>query len=109
MNINYIIALNILEDRITSIIEQLKNNPTTNLLIEKKSLDSAIKWLKKGEEFNIDPNKQIISLPQTQTKTPSSEFRIIEDNESDKIEHWEEVKINDKIIRPLPGSWIILN
>jgi len=76
---------------------------------EKKSLDSAIKWLKKGEEFNIDPNKQIISLPQTQTKTPSSEFRIIEDNESDKIEHWEEVKINDKIIRPLPGSWMILN
>ena len=109
MQIDYNIPINILKKRIAEIITELKIHKTPELLAEKKALDMAINWLKKGDLYNIDITKEIVQIPENKTNTPSSEFRIIEDHESDDKRYWEEIKIDGNIVRPLPGSWLILN
>jgi len=109
MKTNYQEPIEILKNRIQELIIKLKDNQNEILLSEKKNLDFAIKWLEKGEKYNINPNNKIIKLPDTETKTPSSEYRIIEDHESDNCENWNELKIDQNFIRPIPGSWLISN
>ncbi|WP_061250164.1 hypothetical protein [Leptospira alstonii] len=107
--INYQFAISILRLKIDEIVDELRNKQDQESLLLKKELDKAIIWLIKGEEHNIDPNKEILILPEVRTQTPSSEFRIIEDHESDKALNWTEIEIGNKKIRPSPGSWLILN
>ncbi|AXT54658.1 hypothetical protein D1815_02400 [Aquimarina sp. AD1] len=109
MESDYKIPISILKKRVAEIITELKIERTERLLSEKQILDNAIKWLGKVEKLNIDPNKQIVKLPETLTRTPSSEYRIVEDHESEEKQNWKEIKIDEKKIRPLPGSWLILN
>ncbi|MEM6802361.1 MAG: hypothetical protein AAF696_13210, partial [Bacteroidota bacterium] len=81
----------------------------TEVLIDKKTeFDRALLWLKKGEEFQINPNSSFFVLPDQRTTTPSSEFRIIEDHESDKQEYWTEIEYKGKNIRPSPADILIM-
>jgi hypothetical protein len=75
----------------------------------KSELDQAIAWLELCQEFGLCPSPKVIVIPQPGTTTPSSEYRLIEDNETDDRGQWIEAKVNGQFIRPLPGSIIIEN
>ena len=73
----------------------------------KLALDRAIACLELCERYRIDPSGPVIVLPAQGTQTPSSEFRVIEDHESDDPSHWEELKARGHSLRPLPGDVIL--
>lgn len=73
----------------------------------KLELDQAIACLEFCRQHSIRPNSRVIVIPDLSTTTPSSEFRLIEDNETDNRDHWIEVKVDGEFIRPSTGSLII--
>jgi hypothetical protein len=91
-----------------SVLEQLKDPASKSEALRLKlQLDDAIGCLRPCERYQITPNALVVRLPDPQTNTPSSEFRIIEDQETDQREKWIEVMIDGSPIRPLPGSLLI--
>ena len=109
MKTNYDLVINYLESRIDELVNEIKARKKDQIINEKLQFDMAIKWLKKGMQYQIDPNSAVTILPNLKTSTPSSEYRIIEDHESDDQMSWEEVKINGTELRPNPGDFIIEN
>jgi len=103
---NNIIELLNLESQ--KVIENLRIDNTEELINCKKNIDNAVKWLKAGMENQINPDLNIVVIPETLTKTPSSEFRLIEDHESDDKKYWTEVKLDKMELRPLPGDFLIM-
>jgi len=73
----------------------------------KRELDRAIECLEFCQKYDIRTNSSVIVIPNPVTMTPSSEFRLIEDNETDDRQQWLEVSVNGEFIRPFPGSLII--
>ena len=67
----------------------------------------AIGLLELCQEHDIFPTSRVLVLPPPLTLTPSSEYRLIEDNETEDRQNWIEVKVNGQFVRPLPGSIII--
>lgn len=108
MEINYENIIEILKLESNKVVEKLRINNNSESINDKKNIDNAIKWLKKGMENQINPDLNIIVIPEQATKTPSSEFRLIEDHESDDKKYWTEVKINDTELRPLTGDFLIM-
>ena len=96
-----------LQSEILTIENGLAQNQTQELLAKIHNYRGAIRWLELGQELNIDPKSKTSLLPWTETQSPSSEFRIIEDHESDDPNHWTEIKIKGKEFRPSPGDLII--
>ncbi|MEM6845239.1 MAG: hypothetical protein AAF632_23705 [Bacteroidota bacterium] len=89
------------------VIEDLRTSKSQELTHRKSEIDLAIKWLIRGQEFDVHPKSKIIELPYKKVQTPSSEYRIVEDCESDNPDLWMEVQVDGESIRPLPGSLII--
>lgn len=108
MKINYENIIEILKLESDKVIEKLRVNNNSESINDKRNIDNAIKWLKKGMENQINPDFNVIVIPEKVTKTASSEFRLIEDHESDDKKNWTEVKINDSELRPLPGDFLIM-
>lgn len=108
MKITYLNIINHIEKEIELIISKLKEDKSDELLIRKNEYDNALKWLKKGEKYQINPKSKFIVLPEQSTKTPSSEFRIIEDHESDEKKNWQEIRIQESEIRPSPDDILIM-
>ncbi|NGF75644.1 hypothetical protein G5B10_07110 [Fluviicola sp. SGL-29] len=108
MEINYEPIIELLKLESHRVIEQLRFNNTSELISDKRNIDNAIKWLKKGMQHQINHDLKIIMIPEQATKTPSSEFRLIEDHESDDKKYWTEVKLNDIELRPSPGDFLIM-
>ncbi len=108
MKINYNNAIELLKQESKKIVEKLQDNKTSELLHEKKNIDNAIKWLRKGMDNEVNPNLTIIKLPEQKTQTPSSEFRLIEDHESDDKKDWTEVKVDNKELRPTSNDFFIM-
>lgn len=73
----------------------------------KHQLDRAIGCLELCRGFDVRPDSKVVVIPAPETLTPSSEFRLIEDHETDNREQWTEVRADGAFIRPLPGSLII--
>jgi len=109
MKIDYNDIIRLLKSESESVVEQLRADRTERLLSRKKNIDNAIKWLEKGMKNQISPDAIVLLIPERITQTPSSEFRIIEDHESDAKEFWTEVRLNDKELRPSPGDFLIVN
>ncbi|GJM61210.1 hypothetical protein [Persicobacter diffluens] len=108
LEIKYDRVIKILEREMGHITDQLRLNKSADLVEKKNELAGAIRWLKQGENFQIDPSSEFIVLPETLTNTPSSEYRLIEDHESDNQNRWTEVNIKGEIVRPSPDDIIIL-
>jgi hypothetical protein len=103
-------------DEITGILRQLRlsvlhglRDPATRdeALRLKLQLDDAIGCLELCERYHIRPDARVLAVPKPQTSSPSSEFRLVEDHESDRREVWTEVMFDGESIRPLPGSLLI--
>ena len=108
MEINYQYIIKILQLESDKVIEKLRKDNALEFVNEKRNIDNAIKWLKKGMENQINPDLNIITIPKQTTETPSSEFRLIEDHESDDKKYWTEVKLNDTSLRPVSGDFLIM-
>ncbi|MFD2562880.1 hypothetical protein [Aquimarina rubra] len=108
MEINYNHVIKLLNSETNKIVEELRIDSTKELVDRKKNINNAIKWLKKGMDNQINPDLNIIMIPEKITKTPSSEYRLIEDHESDERKYWTEVKLNNEELRPLTGDFLIM-
>lgn len=56
----------------------------------------SVKLLRKCDENGICAGALFTKLPQKKCDTPSSEYRIIEDGETDNPQCWQEVEIENK-------------
>ena len=82
-----------LEERISSCSEI---GEKAELIGNKNLVEHSIKLLKKCEEFDIRASSIFTKLPPKQCDTPSCEYRIIEDGETDDPTNWYEVKVEGK-------------
>jgi hypothetical protein len=73
----------------------------------KRQLDAAVLCLEFCQRHQIRPNSEVVVLPDTQTQTPLSNYRVLEDHETDKREHWVEVEVNGEPLQLYPGDIII--
>lgn len=71
-------------------------------------VEHAIGCLRICDINNIGPNSKVIELPTQIYQTPSSEYRIIEDCETEDRKYWVEPKVNGDFIRLHQGSKVIL-
>ncbi len=90
-------------------VESQLRSPETHAaaLKQKRQIDTAIGCLELCQRFQIRPTAKVTRLPDTQTQTPSSDFRLIEDHESDHKEDWVEVRINGERFYLYPDDLII--
>ncbi len=91
-----------------SLLDRLRDPATRDEAVRlKHQLDDAIGCLDLCERHQIRPEARVVAVPEPQTRSPSSEFRLVEDHESDCREVWTEAMLDGEPIRPLPGSLII--
>lgn len=76
-------------------------------LASKTDLDKAIGCLRLCEKYDIEPNVTVTVLPEKDTRTVLSEYRVLEDCETDDRAKWIEVKAAGHPVRPIPGALII--
>ncbi|WP_409306990.1 hypothetical protein [Pectobacterium sp. B1J-3] len=79
----------------------------TSALPSKLQLDDAIQCLQFCQQHQITAAANVIQLPMPQTATPSSEYRIVEDHETDQQEYWTELSLNHHPVRPSPGVLLL--
>lgn len=92
-----------LEDSIQALSEGTDKGAA---LTRKLDLERAIACLELCELHRVDPRGKVVLLPDPETSTPSSEFRVIEDHESDEPQHWVEILVDGEPVRPSPGDAI---
>ncbi len=71
-------------------------------------VEHGIGCLRLCDVYNIGPNSTIVELPAQTCQTPSSEYRILEDCETEDRKYWVEPKVHGKPIRLNQGSKVIL-
>ena len=71
-------------------------------------IDTAIQQLKLCRQHNIIGGTKIVSLPNDYEYSPSINYRIVCDHETDDSKHWEEIKIDGQHYRLCSGSKIIV-
>jgi hypothetical protein len=54
----------------------------------KLELDAAITLLELCERVQLHPRDRVTVLPELRTRSPSSVYRVAEDNETDDRAHW---------------------
>lgn len=87
-------------------IASLRQGDRTHLA-HKLQLDDAIASLRFCEAHAITAAAVVTQLPETRTRTPSSEYRIVEDHESDDRELWTELHVDQHPVRPSPGMLLL--
>ncbi|ABC30711.1 hypothetical protein HCH_03994 [Hahella chejuensis KCTC 2396] len=89
-----------LEKEISALIEETLLCDTverkSELTGNKGLLEHAIKLLKKCDEHGVYAGSIFTKLPRKRCDSPSSEYRVIEDGETDDPQYWREVTIEGK-------------
>ena len=73
----------------------------------KLQLEEAIGCLQLCMRYAISSRSRVTQIPLPRTMSAASEFRLVEDHETDNRESWEEVRVDGETIRPLPKSIIV--
>lgn len=73
----------------------------------KRQLDTAIECLEFCEKHQIRPRSEVVTLPMTRTATPSSNYRVIEDHETEHREQWTELEIGGEPVNLYAGDLIV--
>ncbi len=73
----------------------------------RRELAEARRCLEMCARLGFDGRERAYVLPAPETRTPSSEFRIMEDQETDDRRHWTEVTIDGSPVRPGAG-WVLV-
>ena len=96
-------------DRVIAQLEQWREDVKDELRVPatresalelKRQLDVAVACLEFCQRHQIRPDCSVTVLPPTRTRTPSSEYRIVEDHESENREDWTEIEVNGQPLRP---------
>ncbi len=106
MKVDYKEAIKVLKIQLCELEVALKLNKTSELVKKKVNILNAIKWLEISMQFQISPKFKIFKLPENRIKSPSAQFRVVDDNESDNFKNWEE--ICDGKIRLISEDLVIL-
>ncbi|MDR0212967.1 MAG: hypothetical protein LBJ15_03065 [Comamonas sp.] len=88
------------------LLEQLKQGDKS-MLPAKLQLDDAIACLQFCERHRITASAKVLELPETRTRTPSSDYWIMEDHESADRSNWTELSISGQAVHPLPGNLLL--
>ncbi len=101
----------LLEKERERLLEEIKSCDSLEMkagLIGIKNLvEYSSALLKKYEEYDVKLKSVFTKLPDQKVRTPGSEYRIIEDYESDDNKYWEEVICSCKQVRLHEGDVII--
>jgi hypothetical protein len=100
-------VINLLRQELEQILLQLQQNATQADIIKKNELKNAIVILEYCHTNEISGNIKVTVIPEAPVQTPSPEFRLMFDNETDKRELWSEVLVNGKPVRPQQGALIL--
>jgi len=93
-----------------TVLAQLKDPASRpDALRLKIEIEQAMACLGFCERHQIQPNARAVHLPEPKTQSPSSEYRIVEDQETDQREHWIEVSLEGTPLRPSPGTLLVLD
>lgn len=88
------------EEKINEMIQvDLETQKKAELIGKKNLIQYSISLLKKCDLYDIKPRSVFWRLPERLCESPSSEYRILEDCETEKREHWHEVLFDGKRIR----------
>ena len=97
-NMEYIYDL--LENELNALIPQIKASESleekADLIGKKTLIEHSIRLLKKCDENGVCAGSLFTKLPSKICDSPSSDYRIIEDGESDDNKYWTEIEIKDK-------------
>ncbi len=92
----------LLENEIDSLLKEIacckEIEVKAELIGNKNLLEHSLKLLKKCEENDVRAGSIFTKLPAKLCDTPSCDYRIIEDGETDDQKYWYEVKIEGKKI-----------
>ena len=88
------------------VITDLKQGNNSRLQ-SKLQLDDAIQCLKFCRTHEIIASAKVFQLPETPSGMLFSEYRILEDHETDDQNYWTELKIENREIRLSPGVLLI--
>lgn len=88
------------------LLERLKQGDKS-VLPAKLQLDDAIATLQFCERHRITASAKVLELPETRTRTPSSDYWIMEDHESADRSDWTELSISGQAVHPLPGNLLL--
>jgi hypothetical protein len=70
-------------------------------------IDHALGLLKLCVRYGLQPTSTVTVLPRQGTETPSSEYRVFEDHESDNPSCWTEVEANGVPVRVHGGDLLV--
>ena len=89
-------------------IDELRLSAThDDALQAKRQLDDAVNCLQFCQRHQLRFNSEVTVLPNTQTRTPASNYRVLEDHETEARECWVELEINGKPLHLYPGDIVI--
>ena len=90
----------LLEKEKTRLLETIKEcsdlEKKAELVGNKNLIEYSLYLLKKCEQFEIKPKSIFTKLPKQVCQSPSSDYRIVEDCETDDPKWWIEAKIESK-------------
>ena len=105
---DFAFTLQQLGDLRDSLVAELRESPDSSVTLDRKrDVDAAIATLQLCAAHGIHGKATVTKLPTTQTSTPSSEYRLIEDHETDDPQTWTEVFVDDKPIRATPWTLLV--
>jgi hypothetical protein len=84
-----------------------KDNKNIELHELASQIDLAMQRIQFCEEYGIYPKSIIYKLPEQSCRSASSEYRVVEDVETENRESWVEVHINNKPLRLNEGDLVI--
>lgn len=97
-----------LRDWRNEIVERLREGEgREGALDAKRGIDAAIGCLELCLKYGIRGKSRVVVLPMMNTRSPSSEYRVIEDHETDNRDAWTEVLVNRTPVRPCEGAIIV--
>ena len=94
-------------DALTARAKQATRDQKRRLEADICALREAVTALEVLGRWGVRGKLRVTRLPLPTTQTAGSEFRLIEDAESDDPTRWVEVEVEGKPVRPLPGALIL--
>lgn len=105
---DFAFTLRQLGDLRDSLVAQLRESPDLSVSLDRKrDVDAAIAALQLCAAHGIHGKATVTKLPMTQTSTPSSEYRLVEDHETDDPQTWTEVVVDGIPIRATPWTLLV--
>jgi hypothetical protein len=105
---DYSYPIRLLNDAAEAAVQALRKNPSDgDALKKKRELDEARRILEWARTFALSGHEPSVVVPVGRTPTPSSEFRVVEDNETDDRTLWSELLVGGERLRLYPGDIIV--